>query len=76
MSRHMDQSSALAASIRAELGRQSKSRAELAREMGVTEMWLSRRLTGRQTPITVDDLARIADGLGVTVNDLMAEASA
>ncbi len=60
-----------AANIRAELGRQNKTRAALAREMGVTEMWLSRRVNA-QTPITVDDLARIAGALDVPAVELMA----
>ncbi len=60
-----------AANIRAELGRQNKTRAALAREMGVTEMWLSRRVNA-QTPLTVDDLTRIANALDVATTDLLA----
>lgn len=75
MSRHMTSTTkAAAANIRAELGRQDKSRAAFAREMGVSEMWLSRRINA-QTPITVDDLARIADALDVTPLELLGEAS-
>lgn len=59
-----------AANIRAELGRQNKTRAALAREMGVTEMWVSRRVNA-QTPLTVDDLTRIADALDVATTDLL-----
>jgi len=66
----------IAANIRAELGRQNKTRAALAREMGVTEMWLSRRVNA-QTPFTVDDLATIAAALDVPMADLLpSEASA
>lgn len=61
----------IAANIRAELGRQNKTRAALAREMDVTEMWLSRRVNAH-TPITVDDLARIAGALDVPAVELMA----
>ncbi len=61
----------IAANIRAELGRQNKTRAALAREMDVTEMWVSRRVNA-QTPITVDDLSRIADALAVPAVELMA----
>lgn len=64
----------IAANIRAELGRQNKTRAALAREMGVTEMWLSRRVNA-QTPFTVDDLATIAAALDVTLADLLPEAA-
>lgn len=60
----------IAANIRAELGRQNKTRAALAREMGVTEMWLSRRVNA-QTPLTVDDLARVAAALDVTLPHLL-----
>lgn len=66
----------ITANIRAELGRQNKTRAALAREMGVTEMWLSRRVNA-QTPFTVDDLATIAAALDVPMADLLpTEASA
>lgn len=61
---------AVAANVRAELGRQNMSRAELARRLDVAEMWLSRRLTGR-TPITVEDLGRIATALGVPAGSLL-----
>lgn len=59
-----------AANIRAELGRQNKSRAQLSRDLDVTEMWLSRRMTGK-TEFSVDELARIADALGVGVTTLL-----
>lgn len=61
-----------AANIRAELGRQNKSRAALARDLDVTEMWLSRRMTGK-TEFTIDELARIADTLGVGLTTLLTE---
>ena len=65
---------AAAANIRAELGRQDMSRAALARQLGVTEMWLSRRINAH-TPITVDELAMIAAALDVTPVALLGEAS-
>ena len=34
-------------------------RSELARQLGESEMWVSRRINGR-VPISVDDLSRIA----------------
>jgi transcriptional regulator with XRE-family HTH domain len=43
---------------------------QLARKIGKTEQWLSVRLRGRQ-PLDVNDLALIADGLGVGVHDLL-----
>jgi transcriptional regulator with XRE-family HTH domain len=40
------------------------SRAELARKLDESEMWLGRRLND-QVAVTVDDLVRIAAALGV-----------
>jgi antitoxin component HigA of HigAB toxin-antitoxin module len=54
----------VAAEIRAELGRQDRNKAWLAAELGVSEMWVGRRL-GERTAITTDDLERIAGALGV-----------
>ncbi|MET8908352.1 helix-turn-helix transcriptional regulator [Micromonospora sp. NPDC004551] len=59
----------VAREIRAEMGRQRMSAAKLARELGVSEAWTSRRLSGDQT-IDLHDLERIADVLGVTVIEL------
>lgn len=46
------------------------SSAELARRVGVDRGWVWRRADGR-VPITVDDLARIADALAVAPVDLL-----
>lgn len=43
---------------------------QLARKIGKTEQWLSVRLRGRQ-PIDLNDLYLIAEGLGVSVHQLM-----
>jgi transcriptional regulator with XRE-family HTH domain len=60
----MSASREVSANVRAELGRQSLTRADLARKLGESDMWLGRRLND-QVPITVDELVRIADALGV-----------
>ena len=56
--------------IRAQLGRRRMSQAGLARTLHVSPSWVSLRLSGKQ-PIDLNDLADIADGLGVAVADLL-----
>jgi transcriptional regulator with XRE-family HTH domain len=66
----MDQTKSqfIAAEIRAELGRQSKTNAWLASELDVSEMWVSRRLRADQVQeISDEELGRIAEALGVPV---------
>lgn len=60
----------VAGEVRAEMGRQSKNQSQLARELGVTQAYVNRRLLG-QVPITVDDLERIAAVLGVEVEQFL-----
>ena len=55
----------VAAEIRAELGRQKLSQAELARRLGKTEMYVSRRLADG-TSLDLGDVLEIAALLGVT----------
>jgi transcriptional regulator with XRE-family HTH domain len=50
--------------IRAELARQQRSQASLARQLGWSRMYLSNRLTGA-VAITLGDLEAIAWALGV-----------
>lgn len=56
--------------VRVLLVRRKMKQTELAARLGVTEMWLSRRLRGVQ-PLTLDDLAQIAEALGVYPTDLL-----
>lgn len=63
----------VAAAVRAELGRRSKSQTSLARDMGVSQMWLNRRLRG-EVALSVDDLAAIAQALQMPVERLLKEA--
>jgi len=60
----------VAAEIRAQMGRRSIRQSELARTLGVTEMWLSRRLRGTQT-LDLDDLEKISKALGCRIIDLL-----
>jgi transcriptional regulator with XRE-family HTH domain len=60
----------VAAEVRAELGRQRKSGAWLALQLGVSDAWVSRRISGSM-PMSVEDLERIADVLEVTPAYLM-----
>lgn len=63
-------SDTVAEEIRASLGRQRISKAELGRRLGVSEVWVGRRLNG-QLPIGLDELQKIADAIGVNVLDLL-----
>jgi transcriptional regulator with XRE-family HTH domain len=45
---------------------------DLAERLGVTEAWISRRLRGH-VELTLTDLYRIAEALGVRVRDLLPE---
>jgi transcriptional regulator with XRE-family HTH domain len=60
----------VAEEVRAMLGRKRVSGNALARDLGVSPMWVSTRLTGRQE-IGLDDLDRIARSLRVGVADLL-----
>lgn len=59
----------IAEEIRALLGRRMLSASELARRIGATQPYISRRLTG-DIAFDVDDLVKIAAVLGVEVADL------
>ena len=60
----------VAEEIRALLGRRKMSASELARRMGVSQKYMSRRITG-ETAFDVDDLNAIAAVLGVEVATLI-----
>lgn len=63
----------VAEEIRAWLGRRRMSQAQLARSLGVSQMWVSDRLRGQQE-IGLTDVERIAGVLGVRVVDLFPRA--
>lgn len=52
------------------MGRQRITRADLARALDTTDMWLSRRLND-QVPLSLDDLDRIAEVLNVSPSSLI-----
>lgn len=64
----------VAAEVRAELGRQDRENAWLARELNVSEMWVSRRLRC-VTEFSADDVVQIATVLGVPPANLMPAAA-
>lgn len=71
MSRTATSLSAYAAEeVRVLLVRRQMKQTELATRLGVTEMWLSRRLRGVQS-LSLDELAQIAEVLGVYPTDLL-----
>lgn len=57
--------------IRGLMGEQNLSGAELARRLGVSQMWVSDRVRTAKTPIDLNDLDRIAGVLGVSYLDLI-----
>ena len=63
-----DFSGAVAAEVRSWMGRRNRSGRNVAQELGWTEIYLSRRLTGK-VPFDVDDLDALAGLLGVPVTE-------
>ncbi len=63
---------AVAAEVRAEMGRQDVNGAQLAQRLGVSEMWVSRRIRGI-TPLTVSELADVAKALAVPIAKFLPE---
>lgn len=57
----------VAAEVRAQLARAQYTGSRIARELGWTQRYMSRRLTG-EVPFDVNDLAAIAEVLGVPVS--------
>lgn len=60
----------VAVEIVAHLARRGHSRAALARALDKSPMWVSERLSGK-VQLTINDVALIADALGVGVVDLL-----
>jgi transcriptional regulator with XRE-family HTH domain len=60
----------VAAEVRGEAARRRVTSARLAAALDVSTGSMSRRMTGKQ-PFTVDELALVADTLGVQVEDLL-----
>lgn len=64
-----DWSSIVAANVRAEMGRAGLNQAQLATALGMSEMWMTRRLK-KGVAFTADDIAMFASFFGVSVADL------
>lgn len=75
MTNHAVTAEALTAEIRAEMGRQRKSQADLARALGVHPATAASRVNG-STPFDVVELAAIATWLDLTVSEFFARAEA
>lgn len=74
MSENQSLSDYVAGEIRATLARHRKSGRQLAAQLGASQTWVSSRLSGG-TPIDLNDLARIAEALGVHIADLLPRAT-
>ncbi len=61
---------AVAAEVRAIIARRGWRQSTLAERLGENEMWVSRRLRGKQA-ITLGDLERIADALSIKPANLL-----
>jgi transcriptional regulator with XRE-family HTH domain len=59
----------LSGEIRAAMARQGITQLDLATRAGMSQSYLSRRLT-RSTPFTTDDLEQIAKALGIPLTEL------
>lgn len=66
---------AVAAEVRAEMARQNLSQQQIARQLGVSQAAISRRLTG-EIPFDIAELARIAQFLGVSLTHFLPERAA
>lgn len=60
--------------LRAELAKRNIRKSDFAAKLGVSEMWVYRRLTGA-VDISLDDLQRMADALGVDPADFVEPAA-
>jgi transcriptional regulator with XRE-family HTH domain len=65
----------VAASIRAEMARQSLDQRTLAARIGVSQTWVQYRTSGKVV-CDVEDLVKLAEALGVPVSTLMPAESA
>lgn len=63
-------SARVAEEIRAALARRRMSGRQLANTLGVSQTWMSSRLSG-STPIDLNDLERISAAMGIEVADLL-----
>jgi transcriptional regulator with XRE-family HTH domain len=63
----------IAAEVRAEMGRQGVSKHQLATRLGVSDVWIGRRLKVDSTvQITLEEVEQMAEALGVSSQRLLA----
>lgn len=60
----------VATAVRGALADKGKTQTDLAAHLGVTQQWVSRRLTGA-VAFDIDELGQVADWLGVPVTTLL-----
>lgn len=65
-----DYATAVAAEVRGMAAKKQIPSNRLAAALGISEMSMSRRMTGK-LPFGIDELAAVADALGVRVTDLL-----
>lgn len=64
----------VAAEVRAWMGRRRVTQTDLARALGKSQAYVSRRLTG-EVPFDLDDILALATFLGVAVGTLLGDAA-
>lgn len=67
-----DYPSRVRARVRAAIAASGKAARVVAADLGWSQSYMAHRLTGRQ-PFSVDDLAAIADALGISPEELTAD---
>ena len=75
MESHPLRRASVAAEIRAELARQSKTYVSLAEATGISVITLRRRLAG-QRPFYAEELGSVSRFLGLTVDEILTRAAA
>ncbi len=64
----------VSAEVRAAMGRQRRTQSQLAQHLGVSQVTVSRRLSG-EVSFTVDELERVAAFLSVPLAELLTDAA-
>lgn len=65
----------VALNVRAEIARQRRSGSNVAKSLGRTQAWISRRLAGH-VAFSIDELNEIADELSIPLSVLIADEKA
>lgn len=70
-----DTNSAIVRSVRLHLAAKRRTQVWLAEQLGVSQFWIGRRMTG-STIFNVEEVDRIATAFGTTFEQLLADAEA